>query len=931
MAPAPRTIIEDEEEFLNDVAEFHKRRGTTFDREGKVSGRPISLHKLYKLVMERGGYDPLSAERMAWRTIVREFGFGKTHEAVMTFQLKTVYYKNLAAYEIATYWGEEPPPKEILEDLSAKGGNLRTRTLENYPVPSSQAAEAAMADGGETADEEHATPKRQKTEVEEPESASRNAARQLRQDPKRTQIFQPDIQPQRSRSVRATDSPAAQSAPPPTYSNNSNDPHNPAFDWFDKYEPRPGVALTLRQARTPANDPLYYAQKAQAQAAVKNRASVDLQKYFRSLLPTAMAGPDIYMRCLNGLRSGIPEQQQFALHHMVKMSFERGDKYKCETFPGLAEGLIEKALEITVLAFGVDWQITYDEDKEDSPMNVLNGAFGTSDLLRRIETLMPKVDSTEVMDKESAEKLERLNEAVWVLRNLAMLDDNAIFLSKLPLLKDFLVVALSIPDQPQFSEFRRTTLEISEQVTRYWPLRPGDPLYLTLLQHLNSFDRAVLLSAIRSINRFGIATAEPQELTQVPMAVFERILSIIFGGGDDELLENAMTFIYAYTALPENNRQLLSSDIHYFSRLIPHLVELVTHAAESMVLTYPAPAEARKDAKRVVEVIPIPVIPPELHAHLLQFIEPERSSRWLRCCFEESPGDDVTQIAIWQAYSSRFHQNNPVQAAEFIKNVSSTFSSAQAQVINGPTPRFIIRGIKPRRVLLDLHGRPMFQCLWQVQHTDPKSGAATQQLCSSWHSTRDRLWTHIVADHLRLPKDPKGGFIHSSTGASSSSNFMCRWAKCSRRSPMKDSLEFSSHIRTHIPDTPEEMAKLINAHDDDANPPENPSPIEHQMVKTTLDETGRPAGVPMLSVFIMRNLARFANRHGEAFEKDGVRLNRILFGSQRYALFSLISKHRTLRDYLADLVHMIDHADQQEEQHGADGGHEDEDVIAKSG
>lgn len=34
-----------------------------------------------------------------------------------------------------------------------------------------------MADGGETADEEHATPKRQKTEVEEPESASRNAAR----------------------------------------------------------------------------------------------------------------------------------------------------------------------------------------------------------------------------------------------------------------------------------------------------------------------------------------------------------------------------------------------------------------------------------------------------------------------------------------------------------------------------------------------------------------------------------------------------------------------------------------------------------------------------------------------------------------------------------------------------------------------------------
>ena len=54
------------------------------------------MHKLYKLVMDRGGYDALSAERMQWRSLVKEFGFGRTHEAVMTFQLKTVYYKNLA-------------------------------------------------------------------------------------------------------------------------------------------------------------------------------------------------------------------------------------------------------------------------------------------------------------------------------------------------------------------------------------------------------------------------------------------------------------------------------------------------------------------------------------------------------------------------------------------------------------------------------------------------------------------------------------------------------------------------------------------------------------------------------------------------------------------------------------------------------------------
>lgn len=52
--------------------------------------------KLYKIVLENGGYDALSAERMRWRSLVKQFGFGNHHEAAMTFQLKTVYYKNLA-------------------------------------------------------------------------------------------------------------------------------------------------------------------------------------------------------------------------------------------------------------------------------------------------------------------------------------------------------------------------------------------------------------------------------------------------------------------------------------------------------------------------------------------------------------------------------------------------------------------------------------------------------------------------------------------------------------------------------------------------------------------------------------------------------------------------------------------------------------------
>ena len=87
MAQVDAKIIQDEEEFLDDVAAFprgkrvsiprdvcleqHSQyRRTNFDREGKLSGRPMSLHKLYKMVIERGGYDRLSKERMAWRALV---------------------------------------------------------------------------------------------------------------------------------------------------------------------------------------------------------------------------------------------------------------------------------------------------------------------------------------------------------------------------------------------------------------------------------------------------------------------------------------------------------------------------------------------------------------------------------------------------------------------------------------------------------------------------------------------------------------------------------------------------------------------------------------------------------------------------------------------------------------------------------------------
>lgn len=703
--------------------------------------------------------------------------------------------------------------------------------------------------------------------------------------------------------MRATDSPSTPTAPQqPQPSGSIEDSRHPAFDWHDHYKPKQSVALTLRPHLTPGNNPFeFYNRKTHLKAQNQPRLPTNQQQQLRPFLQNQMNGPSIYLRCLYGLRSGVKNEQKFALHHLVKVSYERGDKYKFEGFPFLAESLVEKALEITQLATGAKWTITYAEDDGDSPVNTLNAAFGTPNLLERIQ--FAYVDSTEVVESdESSEHLERLKEAALVLRNMVILEENALFMSKFPLFKDFLTIAISLPDQPRLAEFRQSALDMCEQVSRYWPITPTDSLYLSLIPLLESNDRSVLMSSLRSINRMGIATQAVHQLTGIPLSTIVRLFSIILLESDVELLEATLTFLYEYTATPDNNTELLSSQSHLLPSMIPRLINLLSYQASITIENvFGAPPPEKMP-------IPsgIPIIPPDLHAQLLVFPEPERSSKWLRCCFEESPTDDITQIAIWQAYQGRFAQNNPIPAAEFIKNVSNTFTTAQAQVINGNTPRFIIKGIKPRRVLVDLDRKlRFFKCLWEIGRLDPTDPASRNNqkssLCGQWYSSRENVWNHVVNDHLRIQRTTDGRFAANTVGS-----WTCRWTLCGREHPFAKANDIGSHVQVHIPKTPEDMYEVVHELANLGKKPERVG-TKHAYQYTLMDPSNHPAGIPWMSVMILRNLARYANKpQGKQFEKHGFPLVDQLFGGHKYAIFNIMGVSRTLREYIVDLVYMIE-------------------------
>ena len=605
-----------------------------------------------------------------------------------------------------------------------------------------------------------------------------------------------------------------------------------------------------------------------------------------------MRGPNIYIRCLYGLRSGIPEEQDFALHHLVKVSFERGDKYKFEGFPQLAEALLEKALEISVIIHGTKWKVSYEEDAGLHQGDVLNGVFGTDGLFDKLQTLPILADEDTVEPADFTQNLVKLNEAALVLRNMMMLEENSLFMSKFPLLRDFLIIALNLPEQERLSEFRQYALDIVEQVTKHWELNCSSAIYQSVTKFLYSQDRGAVLSAARAIARIGMDSPRPNRLTDIPVSTISALMSYLVLECDDELLLASLDIIYQYTAVEANMHTLYNEENALLRGVVPRLASLLLHNAQ--------PHEQRIRSKAEQRISPpttILDVPQDLYNELLTHAEPDRSNKWLRCCFEEAENEDITQIAIWQAYQGRFNQNHPIPAAEFIKNVSSTFKAAQAKVIHfepplppGP-PRFIIRGIRPKRVIVGLNGEPFLICQWQ--QPGPQS-----QSCGSCHRNPEMLWTHIVEEHFHIPRDENGNFSSEASG-----QYRCAWPGCTKHA---NSIETNAraaamHVRLHVM-RPNQTNVLSGKASDVIRQAEY---VRHTFYTTPVDNKGMPMGISHMAVLVLKNIARYANRQPQGNQEGSESTIDILFGDVKFQLTKVFSVHKTLRFEIEQLLSML--------------------------
>ncbi|EED23314.1 chromatin remodeling complex subunit (Rsc9), putative [Talaromyces stipitatus ATCC 10500] len=625
-------------------------------------------------------------------------------------------------------------------------------------------------------------------------------------------------------------------------------------------------------------------------------------------------GFDVWRHVLFGIRSGMPDEVDFGLFHLVQGSYQKGDSLRFEGFPYLLEHLMEKCMEITWLCTGVMWDFERDpdefENRKDCPY-VLNTLRGTQDILQRIRMLPVTLSDDSLEDQDFSHRLRNIKEAMLILRNMVITPENAFYMvDKAPgLVRDFLCVMLNVPNQPRFNELKVHALDIAEEVTMYMYTASYDPVCISLYRYVISHDRAHIMRAVWAINHFSHrlpkiengafvekAISDNGAMVGVGRKYLQNLLGLTLCDPDPEMLTVTLDFFYQFTLTP-TNCEYLCKLVYMPVMFIPRMINLLSYGG----------IEEVKETEVQAELIdpppgPIPKVPPELSSRLNALTEPERSAQWLRCCFVEDAGCEITQIALWQAYQIRFGaRSGALAAADFIKNVSATFTNAQAQVVPtvGPdglaTTKFIIKGIRPLETALTFEGWPYLYCKWAV-------GEEPGHFCDRAFAEPRDLRRHVFVDHMDLEalEQPNQYSYEKAKQLPKA----CRWDGCTKyKTPTTEVEMVVEHVGGHLP----------QERDPDAKPsvPKR-RVLQQRMIRvekfcdTPVNESGEPTGPAYKAALILRNLLwHLPEDIGLKKPGGGWYSKRLFFQAHYPKIASKMMENRTLRNELSDVVMLM--------------------------
>ncbi|BFZ56623.1 Chromatin structure-remodeling complex protein rsc9 [Savitreella phatthalungensis] len=876
--------------FIQSLREYHIKRGTTLQNNGEpaLGPRRLDLLKLYRKVLARGGYDAVSEQSMAWRKIAEDYNCPPMSNAGMPgYLLKTIYYKNLCAYEIEHHWGKKPPPPELLEQMTARGGAIMKRPEMKDP----QVQATMLAQRREQI--------RAQKAANTPQKEPKTHATPSRPPP----IAQPQQPPAQVTMMQTGPMHPPSYGPVPGYgsitgvSQHYQNPfvqninlNAPSTGQPYGMPPRPANSNTRLQ-RTATSGPYDSATLTPGAQDVLHPIPVPVPDATGPLEPLdTRVTRQLLGRIMLSLKSGMTDEVAWAMGLLMRAAYELGDEVQFEHTPGLAETLlmnVQRGIEaVNVLA-----PPTPTSDSDEAPATK---RLRTS--TRYFATLKP------------IDNVQQYLDAALVLRNLALNTDNAKYLGKLPNLTDVLVGGLKLGAMGNAQvELRGYCMELTDLLaTHLSASSEEDAIYRALVVKLSSHDRADLVCGLRVLTRLSCTDDNNRLLQDVKLDTIGR-LSQLADQTDPELAGAICDFLFQYTTYRANVRALVESE--HLRPLLQKVLELLDFDSEVRVEQVPVAKAASSIPARAKAAAPQrpsgpPDLPQDIIDDLLRMQEPSRAIAWMRASFEDDASDDVTQIQLWQSYRGRFQPHvvpttptNPTDgspappkpagvpllpAADLIKMVGNAFAGAQAMVVPGPDGnRFIIRGIRPRAAPVSPSGRRHYHaCKWVVDE-------AQKSTCSAFFATPGDLFSHVCKKHIdialksTLPAVANGalpsGTIPQTNAtatpviATPTEKISCGWAGCGRFHP-PDQAE-RRHVKRHVlihmpdealPDTPapsvEKNAPATNksSTNTSAQTPATTRPSTIDIVRriTPRDDKNDARGTALAATLILRNVIK---------------------------------------------------------------------------
>ncbi|KAG7883362.1 hypothetical protein KL937_000535 [Ogataea polymorpha] len=324
--------------------------------------------------------------------------------------------------------------------------------------------------------------------------------------------------------------------------------------------------------------------------------------------------------------------------------------------------------------------------------------------------------------------INRSLDAALIIRNTVQDIDNSQVISMNFKIKEVLMKIVNHPvildncftseSYEQLKELLRYSMDIIEAISSYLAPAPlDDPMFLSLTNLLQTVqDRSVIITALRSLSRLMYNTRkEGDAADHLDDELVDRVVSYLAfavneDNDNDELLITALDFLYQFI-LPGRSAKLLKNPTNCFvlqtflPRLLTYKQKYKTEFTQEMPML--------KLAKRSKEESPAnpPTLPENLIASLNNLPEPNRATAWMRCSYRATEEGDVTQISLWRSYEAQFQKYSSAEsnlrllpAVDFIKNVQHAFPNSNAMVLTLPdgTRKFIIKGIEPRAVPVDI-------------------------------------------------------------------------------------------------------------------------------------------------------------------------------------------------------------------------------------